>query len=191
MKTIPINSIHDALRYDPNSGLFFWKPRDESRFASKRAFAIFNSRFLGKRAGSVNPSLGYVTIHLDGAIYYAHRVAWALYHGEQPERFIDHVNGDRADNRIANLRITDRRGNATNRGLSTLNTSGHIGVHWAKNRLKWQATIRDISGTNKHIGYYDAKEDAVDARREAERSMGYHQNHGMRDCWTKEVSTRI
>ena len=96
-------------------------------------------------------------------LVYAHRVAWAITHGEIPDGFhIDHINGDTQDNRIANLRLCDRNQNLSNRGLPKSNTSGYKGVIWLKRERKWFAAI--WKANKKHnLGYYDCPKEAARA----------------------------
>jgi hypothetical protein len=109
----------------------------------------------------------------------AHRVAWALHYGEWPSDQIDHVNGDKTDNRLENLRIVTAQGNAKNRSLRSDNTSGHVGVYWVRETKKWSAQIK-VDGRQKTIGSFESLEDAVKARKAAEDLNGYHANHGRR-----------
>jgi len=80
---------------------------------------------------------------------------------------IDHINGDRLDNRKKNLRHCTHLENSRNRVLSKNNKSGIIGVHWNKKSKKWQAQI-GLNFETKNLGYYEKKEDAVIARKKAE-----------------------
>lgn len=89
----------------------------------------------------------------------AHRVIWALHYGEWPAGEIDHINRDRADNRIANLRITTRSENVCNTGLRSTNTSGYPGVSWHRGKGRWRAAIR-LNGRKIHLGYFDQAEAA-------------------------------
>jgi len=92
---------------------------------------------------------------------------------------IDHINGDRSDNRAKNLRSATRLENARNTKLKKNNKTGTMGVSQIKETGRWRARM---SYRNKalHVGVYDTYEEAVIARREAERRMGYHPNHGRR-----------
>lgn len=109
----------------------------------------------------------------------AHRVAWALHYGEWPDGQIDHINGDKADNRLDNLRVVTAQGNAKNRPLRSDNTSGHVGVYWVTETKQWMAQIK-VDGRQVTIGRYKTFEDAVVARKKAEEVHGYHANHGRR-----------
>ena len=139
-KIIP-ESIRDFLRYDPKTGEFRWKVEN-----SRRAKA-------GSIAGHIAADSGYIYIRLNGTLYRAHRLAWFFVHGEQPN-VIDHINHDRADNRIANLRNVDKSTNNFNR-------KGFYGVCWVKPRNGkkgyWRAGIRRKSlyfGKNITLAYF-------------------------------------
>lgn len=94
MKTDPITLEHlrKILHYDPASGRFTWLRATSWRVR------------VGAVAGSVNKRLGYVVIGIGGVTYYAHRLAWLYVHGEMPSDQIDHIDGDRANNALVNLR---------------------------------------------------------------------------------------
>lgn len=86
-------------------------------------------------------------------------------------KFVDHINGDKLDNRKGNLRVATRSQNQWNRGISKNNTSGVTGVYWAKHMQKWNAQIT-INGTNYNLGCFIKIEDAVFARNEAIKYRG-------------------
>ena len=96
--------------------------------------------------------------------------------GKEPN-IIDHDNGMKSDNRFLNLVNTDLQANAQNTKLPNNNTSGIIGVRWYKRHNKWQASI-SINKKPVHLGYFANKQDAINARKEAEIAHGYHPNHG-------------
>lgn len=92
------------------------------------------------KVGSAN-SGGYLSIFVDGRLYLAHRLAWLYVYGEWPIDKLDHINGDRADNRIANLRQATSQQNAANRRKHKNNTSGFKGVRPTRFGIGWEATI--------------------------------------------------
>lgn len=149
------------LRYEPDTGQFIWLVRKNSRGGTVAP---------GKVAGT--PKDGYVQIKIEGQQWRAHRLAWLLMTGSLPDkgREIDHVNGDRSDNRWVNLREATRSQNATNSGLSKKNKSGVRGISWIKRDSKWDARIR-VNGTLHLIGRFAEKEDAIRARKDAERRL--------------------
>lgn len=131
----------------------------------------------GKEAFISRKPNGYIYARLMGRAIYAHRAAWAISYGEWPKGDIDHINGDRADNRIANLRDVSRQENMRNAKRNRANRSGVVGVTWCRAARKWQAQI-GISGKCKYLGIFSSRDDAVAARRAAERQYGFHENHG-------------
>lgn len=90
---------------------------------------------------------------------------------------IDHINGDKEDNRLINLRECDHRTNGRNCKRSVKNTSGITGVRMDKRIQKWVAEIK-IDGTGRHLGSFDTIEEAAAARKGAEKVSGFHANHG-------------
>ena len=129
-----------------------------------------------KPAGTVKPD-GARHIHVKGKDYLAHRLIWLYLNGKFPDNTIDHVNGDRLDNRIENLRDVTHQENHKNRQKPCTNTSGHMGVCWNKAREKWHAQI-NVDGVRKHLGCFNILEDAVAVRQAASIEHGYHKNHG-------------
>jgi hypothetical protein len=81
---------------------------------------------------------------------------------------VDHISGDTMDNRKANLRITDWKGNARNHGMNSTNTSGYRGVIFSKSKNRWRAVIQTIKNPL-HLGYYPSKEIAAYVYEEASK----------------------
>lgn len=167
--------LRQLLRYDAETGLLFWLPRPREMFVSDRAFGCFKKRYEGKEA------LGYLSHgYKTGAVFYvsmrAHRAAWAIVHGCWPKGEIDHINGVRDDNRLANLRDVNSSLNSRNCKTFVHNTSGQTGVDWLPQNRKWRARIN--AGRLYHLGHFDKFEDAVAARKAAEERLGFHENHG-------------
>lgn len=83
------------------------------------------------------------------------------------DKVVDHINHNTLDNRKSNLRICTKYENSKNAQLSKNNTSGTTGVYWNKLKNKWQAGIK-VNYKQIHLGYFDTKEEAVEARKQAE-----------------------
>lgn len=122
-----------------------------------------------------NTKTGYSRVRIGDKLFKTHRVIWLLVHGFQPNH-IDHINGDRSDNRLANLRNITQYENALNQKLRADNVSGCSGVNW-HNSNRWIAQIRD-RGKYVYLGSFKVLFDAVAARKSAELKYGYHPNHG-------------
>jgi len=149
--------LRDILQYNPCSGAFFWR-------ATSRPKASLN-----KEAGYVHKTLGYRIIMVDGINYYAHRLAYFYVTGRWPE-FIDHINRIRDDNRWGNIRECSRHENQANMSMHKDNKSGYIGVSWNKKENKWVSNICR-KGCRKRLGSFNTKEEAIAARKGAERCL--------------------
>ena len=170
------DELSSLISYNQETGLLFWKARAESKFKTNKSFKTWNSRFAGKEALSAI-SRGYKHGTVMGVWIKAHRAAWALHTGSMPKGDIDHINGHCSDNRISNLRLVSHKENMKNQRIRSDNSSGMIGVYWNKTKGKWYSAIT-INGQKKHLGYFDDKAKATDARRDAESKYNFHQNHG-------------
>ena len=174
--------LRQLLRYDPDTGKLYWRERDVSFFNStegrsaNHACAQWNSRFAGKEALTADNGAGYNQGCIFGKVYKAHRVIWAMVYGEWIDE-VDHIEGTRNDNRLAKLRDGSNGQNRKNTKLPRNNTSGAIGISWAKNINKWKAYI-NFDGKRIGLGYFDDINDAIFARKSAEAEYGYHPNHG-------------
>lgn len=155
--------LKQHLTYDSSTGKFYYV---------KTKSGISD---LTKEAGTIDN--GYIRITINRKTYRAHHLAWLYVYGELPVGIMDHINHNRSDNRIENLRLTDHVGNSRNFSKMSTNKSGVTGVHWDKRRNKWEAQI-SINSTNKMLGRFDDFNDACTARYNAEILYGYHQNHG-------------
>lgn len=153
-------ALRASLKYDPETGEFY-------RVRGTRGHAA------GK-AGSIG-SNGYIVVGLKGRPRLAHRLAWLYMKEEWPEMQIDHINGDKTDNRWENLRQVDSFQNHKNKKRLKSNTSGVSGV--CLKRRKWEANIRP---DNKyiHLGVFEDWFEAVCARKSAEVKFNFHTNHG-------------
>lgn len=159
--------LQEYLTYDPSTGKFFWK-----RKATK-------ATVIGSVAGNVTgqlPDGGYIFIRLFGKAYAAHRLAWLSMYGVLPDKQIDHIDHDRTNNAIHNLREADTHINMKNKSMYQTNKSGYTGVE--PHGLNWKARI-GVNGTKVLLGVFATYEEAVAARKAAEKLLSYHRNHGL------------
>lgn len=168
MQTIPVldpdfRVFDRELRYDPTSGYLWWKVRG-------------SRRQLNRPAGSPNGS-GYTKIGFHGKGYKAHRIAWLLTTGRWPEGQIDHLDGNRSNNRIENLREVSGSDNSRNARMRFDNTSGVSGVGWHKPSKKWFARVY-VNRNQKWLGYFDDKDKAERVVKEFRAAHGFTERHG-------------
>jgi len=117
---------------------------------------------VGTKVGSDNNN-GYLETSLLNRRLLVHRVVYELHNGDIPAGlYVDHINGDRSDNRVDNLRLADTYGNASNAKTPRNNKSGYKGVCFDNRRAKWRA---HITHHKKHIflGYFDCPQEAHNA----------------------------
>jgi len=152
--------LKSKVTYDKTTGIFLHKKRSGVK--------------AGRIAGSLT-SYGYISIKVNKKAYGAHRLAWLYEYGSLPTSSIDHINHNRVDNRIDNLRICITDENSKNRKLYNNNPSGATGVRWRKDR--WEARI-GVDGKSVHLGTFSEYSEAVNARKNAEVLYGFHENHG-------------
>lgn len=140
--------LKELLHYDPETGIFTWL-----------VIANNNKALVGTVAGSLNKP-GYMMIGVDRKRYLAHRLAFLYMTGEWPSEQVDHINGERTDNRWCNLRAATEGENKHNiGGPPRTNTSGYLGVSWDKSRGKWRAHIY-LRNVQHHLGRFTTPEAA-------------------------------
>ncbi len=158
--------LKEILNYNPNTGIFTWKLSKALRVNK------------GDIAGGID-NHGYGRIGVDGKSYRKHKLIWLYVYGKFPKdgNEVDHINHDKIDNRLVNLREVTRSENQRNRTRQKNNTSGFTGVYFHTTKNKWNAKIRN-SGKNIHLGYFEKIKDAIKARKKAIIKYGFHPNHG-------------
>lgn len=168
---IDIATLRQLLSYDSETGELVWKYRARSFFKTDRSFLSWNSRYAGKKALTAKRK-GYLHGSVNNTQLSAHRAAWAIHCGAFPNGHIDHINGNVTDNKISNLRVVDDAENRKNSKMYQTNSSGFHGVFLAKSG-RYHVKIG-----RKYIGSFQKMSDAIAARKQAEVSEGYHENHG-------------
>lgn len=139
--------IRAHMRYDETNGQLIWMNRTKS-----------DVQFNGKKVG--RKTSGYQVATVFGRAFMVHRIVWFLHHGRWPVELIDHINGQRLDNRIENLREASRRQNAWNSQIKPSNRSGYKGVYLHKQTGKYVATIRTPEGRTKRLGSFTDPQEA-------------------------------
>lgn len=138
---------------DQITGLFDYNP-ETGNFHRK---TLRGGRSVGSVAGSKD-TYGYVQLMIDGKMYLAHRLAWLVEHGEWPSQEIDHIDHDRANNKISNLRLASRKTNMHHlSGVRSDSKTGVAGV--SKKAFGYVARIQD-SGKRRHLGSFHTLEEA-------------------------------
>ena len=160
------DELKQLLQYNPDTGVFIWLVKRPCVDA-------------GDVAGTLRKQDGktYIIISVNGKKYRAHRLAFLYMTGSMPNLLCDHINGDGTDNRWCNLREVDYINNNRNMRLRVDNTSGTPGVYWNKKDKRWQVSIK-VGEKRGYIGQFKTLEEAVEARLNAEREHGFHENHG-------------
>ena len=156
---LSLGQAQRLLRYEPHTGLFFWRISSNSRATE------------GNKAGTNR--YGYIVITINGFKHRAHRLAWLFSHGRWPQGVIDHINGNRSDNRIANLRDVTVAVNTQNQKRA--NRDSKTGVLGATKHQLCNKYCAQITIDNKRIylGLFATPELAHQAYLDAKRK--YHQ----------------
>ncbi|MGY5368299.1 HNH endonuclease [Enterobacter oligotrophicus] len=164
MTAIDKSYLEECFLYDKKTGNLYWKARPRHHFKSDRSMNAINGKMAGKLAqSSLNGR--YYMVSVNFKFHLCHRVVWFLHHGEWPVSDIDHINGNKLDNRIENLRETSRSQNMSNVGMQKNNSSGFIGVFWASRERKWRAVVAH-NKKNINLGSYDCPIEAAMAYNE-------------------------
>ena len=158
MSDLTAERLRELLHYDSDTGVFRW--------ATSRGRKYCGGEVAGSPCGK-----GYLQIRVDNRLYKAHRLAWLHVKGAWPSNQIDHIDGNKSNNAIANLREANHSQNGQNkRRVRPDSKSGIMGVTWVQSREKWRAYIR-IEGKLKQLGYFDSKERAGAAYLEAKAKL--------------------
>lgn len=150
--------VHESLKYH-SDGRLTWKIKRSN-----------NSR-IGKEVGTID-HYGYKVFNMCSNYYRVHRIVWFMHHGYMPENNIDHINRNKIDNRIENLREVGQQCNARNTGNFRHNKSGIKGVSWHKSAEKWEATIH-VNRKKHYLGVHFSFVEAVLHRLAAEQCMNW------------------
>ena len=159
--------LNELLEY--RDGKVYWKVDRGSR------------KCKGKEAGT-DHGKGYKALRIRelGGSMLLHRVIWIMHHGDAPE-MLDHINNDKSDNRIENLRPATRVQNGYNRAGTSINTTGVKNVSWVKRNKKWGVNI-SVNGKRKWIGLFEDLELAdLVAQEVRHKYHGQYAHHGVQN----------
>ena len=174
LANISQRELKEILDYDSETGVFRWRVNRSNVKAGSVA---------GAKRGA-----GYRVIGIAGKTYLSHRLAWLYVYGSWPRDQIDHINGVKSDNRIANIREANTAENHQNMPRKKGNRSGVTGVHWDSVNGQWVAQIA-VQGKRTTLGRFDAIDDAAQAYRDAKALVhtfhptprdDMHQSDGLR-----------
>jgi hypothetical protein len=151
MKNLPdVETLHKLFDY--KDGNLIWKIQP-SKIVKAGSVAGYKNQY------------GYIVVRIKRSPYQAHRLIWA-WHNRTIPSCLDHINGDRCDNRIENLRLATYMENSHNRKIARHNTSGFKGICASKNKSKWTASIM-LNGKRTHLGTFEDKNEAIKAYEKA------------------------
>lgn len=163
--------LNKLVSYNISTGGLVWKQRKGTAGSKK-----FNTMYAGNTATHMDRN-GYLGLSISGVWYIAHRVVWVLYFGSiRKDMYIDHINHNRSDNKIENLRLVTRSDNSKNRKPNK-NTLYCVGVTFRKDRAVFNVKI-SVNKTVIRLGAYKSLLDAACARKSAEIHYEFHSNHG-------------
>lgn len=152
--------VKKYLDYNPDTGIFKWKLQKSNNIKK------------GDKAGTLY-NTGYTMIGINKKNYLAHRLAWLYVYGKFPKNGTDHINRNKSDNRIENLRDVNQLENMKNKSKYKNNKSGIIGVNWHKRDKKWMVQIQ-INNKKIHFGCFELKVDAIKVRKQAEIKYNFN-----------------
>lgn len=172
--------VKQWFHYDPDTGSFIRLLRYDSYGKLCKTYKPVEGR----------NNRGYYWVGVFGKNCLVHRLIWLWMTGEHPSGEIDHVDGNRTNNRWSNLRDVNSFENARNQGVRVDCSSGVRGVTYQsregyKGNPYWSARISH-KGVRHHLGNFQNFEDAVNARKRAEVYFKYHHNHAKRDSYRYE-----
>ena len=165
----PLPSVeYLAARIRFDGGQFYWSDHEHAL-----------RRLVGRRLAQKRHSNGYLSIRLNSVTIMVHRAIWALHYGEWPKGELDHLDGDKLNNRVENLRDGTKAQNMRNQKVRKDSTSGFPGVHFCKDKARkpWAARI-GLNGTWKTLGRFATREEAIECRKREQVKYGFSERHG-------------
>lgn len=162
-KELPTQEYLNSIFEYKDDGKLYWKIKTNNRIR------------IGSIAGTLNKN-GYLLVQINKIMYYAHRLIWKMFYGTDPKEQIDHINHDRIDNRIENLREVSAKSNGKNSSKSKSNTSGHTNIYINSDKYKKKFMV--CFRIQKYNKSFLTLEEAIQHRDEKYIEFGFHENHG-------------
>lgn len=165
MKHYDLPTVNKYFKLDESTGDLYWKERGALDFKATGSRSAqgcannWNSRYANKKCLTSIGNHGYRNGSYMGKVVLAHRIVFLMVNGYLPE-YVDHINGDRLDNRPENLREITASGNIANSKARTGSKSKYLGVGWSSAHGKWIANITK-NGKSKYIGIYECEKQAA------------------------------
>ena len=157
------------LRYEPETGKLFFRKRALAWSTDKAQAMAWNAKYADKETFRSIGTNGYLMGYILGANKTAHRVIMAMHLGMWPTCDVDHIDGDRHNNRLENLRLATRQQNLRNTGSRKGSSSQFCGVGWDASRGKWTTYCTGPDGRMRHLGRFADEADAARAYDKAAR----------------------
>ena len=151
--------LREFFDYDPLTGLLTWRKRDLSHFVSQRLCNTWNRTFAGKPAGWTNAN-GYLATKILTVSYLIQRIVWKIVTGDEPPEQIDHIDGNRTNNRFENLRGANALESARNR---TVHKNNKLGLKGVTKRGNTYISRMYNQGKDAYIGTFKTAEEASEA----------------------------
>jgi hypothetical protein len=172
-----VEIINELFTLDAETGILYYNVRDEKHFKRPAWCSSWNKRYANTSAKlCLNRKDGYRTVRIDGINYPQHRVIMKMINGVDPD-FVDHINGDRQDNRVCNLRSVAYVDNYKNMSKSSRNKSGYIGVNYRKDDNTWEGRVT-INYKDIERKRFKTKEEAIAHVAYLHKKYNFHPNHG-------------
>lgn len=165
MKHYELSTVNKYFKLDASTGDLYWKERSALDFTTTGSRSAqgcannWNSRYANKKCLTSIGNHGYKNGNYIGKTVLAHRIVFLIVNGYLPE-YVDHINGDRLDNRPENLREITSSGNIANSKARVGSKSKYLGVGWSSSHGKWVANITN-NGKAKYIGIYECERQAA------------------------------
>ena len=174
---IIFEEVRKFFHYDPDTGVFTRIKRIKPDPTGKTYELRDCNWVLNKPSAG-----GYIHARFHGKYVGIHRLIWVWMEGSNCKNQIDHIDGNRLNNKWSNLREVTPTGNCCNRGIRSDNSTGIVGVSKYRDGIRYIAQIQK-NGVKIHLGVYDTLHEAAIVRKQAENINGFHPNHGRRPSW--------